>query len=141
MNYKDRQHLEEAYASIFEKTLNEGEYVNLNKITDGGFGHGGHVASGPEFDDAPSRPRRSKKKEFPKYSKIATGKDYPQIDKWLHSWYNESPVAGGGGTYASMQGPIQDSDIRYWLGGDDEAIKFFIKNKVALTKAAQNMAS
>lgn len=154
MKSKDKQILEEAYASIFAKTvnaiLNEEQYVKLKKITDGGAGHGGHVAAGPVYDEdepwgedrhATYAPRNSEKKKFPKYCKLVTGKDYPQIDKWLHGWYNDSAVAGGGPTYAEMEGPISDFNIRHWLEGDNGAIKFFIKNKVALMKAAKTLAS
>lgn len=152
MKSKDQILLEKAYQLIKTKSVNEAGsgWSRVEQITDGGAAHGAYVV-GDEIDQEDLQHDRSNvsgpvksspSKGIPKYTKIATGENYPQIDRYVHMWYTESPVAGGGGgTYAQMDGPIDDFNIKYWLDKDKEARKFFLKNKVAIENVARKMHS
>ena len=137
MSKKDNQFLAEAYSKI----VNE----RLKQVTDGGFAHGAWVGTHDDEEDyKPTKQpaaRPAKPKSIPKYSKLATGKDYPEVDEWIHMWYTDSPTVGGNASYAEMEGPPPDMNIEHWLEGDKNAINFFKKNKSKLHKVAYSMYS
>jgi hypothetical protein len=76
----------------------------------------------------------------PKYSKMATGQDYPEVDEFVHMWFTKSNVGGPHGpTYWQQYHDIPNDNIQDWFEDDKKARKFFLQNKLALIKAAVKM--
>ena len=125
---KDQTLLEQAYQSILE-----------GRMMDDGLGHGGYTMTPDEGHDQGSAAGAG----VPKYTKMATGKDHPKIDEWLHTWFTKSnffDVEGKAGpTYWQQVGDIPDENIEEWFRHDGATRKFFMKNKPALIRAAVKM--
>jgi hypothetical protein len=129
---KDQILLEQAYQSVNEAPF---KFNDANSFhSDEGYD------TGPE--DVPSHRKSTPAAGagMPKYSKMATGQDYPEVDEFVHMWFTKSNVGGSGGpTYWQQYHDIPNDNIQDWFEDDKKARKFFLQNKLALIKAAVKM--